>query len=194
MPDKPVDVIAEVYQKIRVPSDNIYESKLVEIEIYKVSLLPSCVSHTLTKVEKESAEPTLVHSNKVKVKHGLIVIADDEDPKGLKVATRTQIAEFRIALHQYPTVDKPPRVCESGDADADWPAISRSRESVSDWEKADPHANQWQRGGHFVLKCTVNFLSTHRDRSETGKKRVAVQLMLVKPGRSFESYSGPVGM
>ena len=37
--NKPVDVIAEVYQKIRVPSDNIYKSKLVEIEIYKVSLL-----------------------------------------------------------------------------------------------------------------------------------------------------------
>ena len=42
MPNKPVDIIAEVYQKIRVPSDNIYESKLVEIEIYKVSLLQSC--------------------------------------------------------------------------------------------------------------------------------------------------------
>ena len=42
MSNKPVDVIAEVYQKIRVPSDNIYKSKLVEIEIYKVSLLPSC--------------------------------------------------------------------------------------------------------------------------------------------------------
>ena len=42
MSNKPVDVIAEVYQKIRVPSDNIYKSKLVEIEIYKVSLLPNC--------------------------------------------------------------------------------------------------------------------------------------------------------
>ena len=42
MSNKPVDVIAEVYQKIRVPSDNIYKSKLVEIEIYKVSLLPTC--------------------------------------------------------------------------------------------------------------------------------------------------------
>ena len=73
MSNKPVDIIAEVYQKIRVPSDNIYESKLVEIEIYKVSLLPSCVSHTLTQVEKESAEPTLVHSDNDKVKHGLIV-------------------------------------------------------------------------------------------------------------------------
>ena len=39
MSNKPVDIIAEVYQKIRVPSDNIYKSKLVEIEIYKVSLL-----------------------------------------------------------------------------------------------------------------------------------------------------------
>ena len=42
MSNKPVDIIAEVYQKIRVPSDNIYKSKLVEIEIYKVSLLPNC--------------------------------------------------------------------------------------------------------------------------------------------------------
>ena len=42
MSDKPVDIIAEVYQKIRVPSDNIYKSKLVEIEIFKVSLLPNC--------------------------------------------------------------------------------------------------------------------------------------------------------
>ena len=41
MSNKPVDIIAEVYQKIRVPSDNIYKSKLVEIEIYKVSLLPN---------------------------------------------------------------------------------------------------------------------------------------------------------
>ena len=39
MSNKPVDVIAEVYQKIRVPSDNIYKSKL---EIYKVPLLPNC--------------------------------------------------------------------------------------------------------------------------------------------------------
>ena len=44
MSNKPVDIIAEVYQKIRVPSDNIYESKLVEIEIYKVSILPSCLT------------------------------------------------------------------------------------------------------------------------------------------------------
>ena len=98
MPDKPVDVIAEVYQKIRVPSDNIYESKLVEIEIYKVSLLPSYVSHTLTQVEKESTEPTLVHSDKVKVKHGLIVIADDEDPKGLKVSYRRQGLRKSLSL------------------------------------------------------------------------------------------------
>ena len=42
--NKRVDVIAEVYQKIRVPSDNIYESKLVEIEIYKVSILASCLT------------------------------------------------------------------------------------------------------------------------------------------------------
>ena len=42
MSNKPVDIIAEVYQTIRVPSDNIYKSKLVEIEIYKVSLLPNC--------------------------------------------------------------------------------------------------------------------------------------------------------
>ena len=98
MSNKPVDIIAEVYQKIRVPSDNIYKSKLVEIEIYKVSLLPSCVSHTLTKVEKESAEPTLVHSNKVKVKHGLIVIADDEDPKGLKVSYRRQGLRKSLSL------------------------------------------------------------------------------------------------
>ena len=45
----------------------------------------------MTQVEEESAEPTLIHSNKVKVKHGLIVIADDEDPKGLKVSYRTQV-------------------------------------------------------------------------------------------------------
>ena len=44
MSNKPVDIIAEVYQKIRVPSDNIYKSKLVEIEIYKVSILPSCLT------------------------------------------------------------------------------------------------------------------------------------------------------
>ena len=98
MSNKPIDIIAEVYQKIRVPSDNIYESKLVEIEIYKVSLLPSCVSHTLTQVEKESAEPTLVHSNKVKVKHGLIVIADDEDPIGLKVSYRRQGLRKSLSL------------------------------------------------------------------------------------------------
>ena len=98
MSDKPVDVIAEVYQKIRVPSDNIYKSKLVEIEIYKVSLLPSCVSHTLTQVEKESAEPTLVHSDKVKVKHGLIVIADDEDPEGLKASYRRQGLRKSLSL------------------------------------------------------------------------------------------------
>ena len=98
MSDKPVDVIAEVYQKIRVPSDNIYKSKLVEIEIYKVSLLPSCVSHTLTQVEKESAEPTLVHSNKVKVKHGLIVIADEEDSKGLKASYRRQGLRKSLSL------------------------------------------------------------------------------------------------
>ena len=42
MSNKPVDIIAEVYQKIRVPSDNIYKSKLAEIEIYKVSFLPTC--------------------------------------------------------------------------------------------------------------------------------------------------------
>ena len=98
MSNKPVDIIAEVYQKIRVPSDNIYKSKLVGIEIYKVSLLPSCVSHTLTQVEKESAEPTLVHSNKVKVKHGLIVIADDEGPKGLKVSYRRQGLRKSLSL------------------------------------------------------------------------------------------------
>ena len=81
-----------------MPSDNIYESKLVEIEIYKVSLLPSCVSHTLTQVEKESAEPTLVHSDKVKVKHGLIVIADEEDSKGLKVSYRRQGLRKSLSL------------------------------------------------------------------------------------------------
>ena len=67
----------------------------MEVEIYKVSLLPSCVSHTLTQVEKESAEPTLVHSNKVKVKHGLIVIADDE---GLKVSYRRQGLRKSLSL------------------------------------------------------------------------------------------------
>ena len=105
----------------------------------------------------------------------MMVIANGRDPNGLFVATRKQIREFRIALQQYPTVDKPPRVCESGDADADWPAISRSRESVSDWEKADPHANQWQHGGHFVLKCIVNFGDKSRDRGEKGLVRLAVQ-------------------
>ena len=64
----------------------------------EVSLLPSCVSHTLTQVEKESAEPTLVHSDKVKVKHGLIVIADDEDPKGLKVSYRRQGLRKSLSL------------------------------------------------------------------------------------------------
>ena len=98
MSNKPVDIIAEVYQKIRVPSDNIYESKLVEIEIYKVTLLQSCVSHILTQVEKENAEPTLVHSDKVKVKHGLIVIADDEDSKGLKASYRRQGLRKSLSL------------------------------------------------------------------------------------------------
>ena len=98
MSNKPVDIIAEVYQKIRVPSDNIYESKLVEIEIYKVSLLQSCVSHTLTQVEKESIEPTLIHSNKVKVKHGLIVIVDEEDPKGLKASYKRQGLRKSLSL------------------------------------------------------------------------------------------------
>ena len=98
MSNKPVDIIAEVYQKLRVPSDNIYESKLVEIEIYKVTLLQSCVSHILTQVEKENAEPTLVHSDKVKVKHGLIVIADDEDSKGLKASYRRQGLRKSLSL------------------------------------------------------------------------------------------------
>ena len=31
-----VDIIPEVYEKIRVPGDNILKSKLVEIKIFKV--------------------------------------------------------------------------------------------------------------------------------------------------------------
>ena len=91
------------------------------------------------------------------------------------MATPERVGEFLSALRDLPRVVKTPRVCESGDADADWPAISRSRESVSDWEKADPHANQWQHGGHFVLKCTVNFGDKSRDRGEKGLTRLAVQ-------------------
>ena len=52
----------------------------------------------LTQVEKESTEPTLVHSDKVKVKHGLIVIADDEDPEGLKASYRRQGLRKSLSL------------------------------------------------------------------------------------------------
>ena len=40
----------------------------------------------------------LVHSDKVKVKHGLIVIAGDEDPKGLKASYRRQGLRKSLSL------------------------------------------------------------------------------------------------
>ena len=103
-----------------------------------------------------------------------MVVENPRDAHGVHVATPKQVGEFLSALRDLPRMVKTPRVCESGDADADWPAISRSREGLSDWQKADPRGNQWERGGHFVLKCIVNFLSTHRDRGDQGLHRLAV--------------------
>ena len=40
----------------------------------------------LIQVEKVGTEPILFHSNKVKVNHGLIVIADSDDPERLNVS------------------------------------------------------------------------------------------------------------
>ena len=42
-------------------------------------------------MEKEGTEPILVHSNKVKVNHGLIVIADGDDPERLNVCSFNSI-------------------------------------------------------------------------------------------------------
>ena len=44
----------------------------------------------------------LVHSDKVKVKHGLIVIADEEDSKGLKVSNRRQGLRKSLSLSDRP--------------------------------------------------------------------------------------------
>ena len=89
-------------------------------------------------------------------------------------------------------MDVKPRASESlvpGAVDADWPCITRSREIVSDWEKADPHANQWSKGGHWVLKAVLNFDQTSRDRGEKGKERL--QIVKQKKARGMASSVWP---
>jgi len=73
------DINPEIYEKIRVPTDNILKSKLVDIKIFKV----------------ENSEPKLFFTTRIKVKHGLIVIKDESCPEGLKVIpAKGQFWEF----------------------------------------------------------------------------------------------------
>ena len=57
-----------------------------------------------------------------------------------------KVSDFKRNL---PTIDQSPLCPKEDFADVRWPKIARSAEFLSDWQKADPHGNQWRKGGHF---------------------------------------------
>ena len=88
-----------------------------------------------------------------------IASGDARGPKGDKYrcASESLMREYIEYRKSVPSMDVKPRACESGAVDANWPCITRSREFMSDGEKADPRANQWSKGGNWTLMVVLNF-------------------------------------
>ena len=81
------DVITpEEYKKVKVPADCVQGNKLVDIKLYKVGnwLFEESL---FFQIAEDNSEPKLFHTSPIEVKHGLIVIKDDNGPEGLKVET-----------------------------------------------------------------------------------------------------------
>ena len=102
--------------------------------------------------------------------------ARDCETGAYRVAPAALIDEYVKLRKSIPSLRPEPRdrkgVPEA--VDTNWPSITQSREFVSDWAKADPHANMWSKGGHFGLKVILNFDKTGRDYGTQGKKRLRV--------------------
>ena len=100
-----------------------------------------------------------------------------ESPQRYQAATPALMREYLDFRRLVPTVDRvvSPRGGGSDWQDGHWPLIQRSRETMSDWTKADPFGALWSKGGHFVLKVIVNYTATGRDRGTQGREHLRVK-------------------
>ena len=101
----------------------------------------------------------------------------DKEDDQYREAPADLIREYVKFRKSVPSIEVDPREGERlvpYAVDTRWPCIKRSWELMSDWRKADPHANQWSKGGHWVLKVVLTFENPARDRGEQGRKRMAI--------------------
>ena len=96
-------------------------------------------------------------------------------PNQFRAPSAPLIREYLEYRAGFQSLDITPRVCGSGSKDAVCPCITRSREFMSDWQKADPRGDQCSKGGHWPLKVIIDLEETGRDRGEKGKERLRVQ-------------------